>query len=298
MQKLTIGMPVYNGASTIRFALDSLLTQTYSEFVLIISDNASMDNTESICLEYQLKDQRVRYVRNLENIGPHHNFCKVLDEAETEFFMWAAHDDHWAKDYIESIMECFKQCSSSIAAINTEAIYTINKSEKKFFAEGKAFYDFEIGDPILRVKHILKNNYGNLFYSIYRREYLYNKKAQSILSNLKCYSQNEIPLFLEVALRGNFKVIPEPKFYKETNIETYKIAKWEINGGLLPVTSLKKYFKCIFLGAIYHFKTLFDLIISILNLNIITKYKIYLISNCFQNILFHYFSMVCIFKKK
>lgn len=98
--QVSIGMPVYNGAKFIREALDSLLAQTFTDFELTISDNASTDGTEAICREYAAKDQRIRYVRQPENLGAAANFRFVLDEAVGEYFMWAAADDLWVPNFI------------------------------------------------------------------------------------------------------------------------------------------------------------------------------------------------------
>jgi len=99
--RVSIGMPVYNGEKFICKALDSLLSQTFSDFELIISDNASTDNTEALCLEYAACDSRIRYVRQEENQGPLANFQYVLDEAVGEYFMWAACDDYWEPVCVE-----------------------------------------------------------------------------------------------------------------------------------------------------------------------------------------------------
>ena len=66
---VSIGMLVYNGEMHIRQALDSLLAQEYENFELIISDNASTDRTQDICLEYAARDERIRYYRNETNMG-------------------------------------------------------------------------------------------------------------------------------------------------------------------------------------------------------------------------------------
>ena len=100
---VSIGMPVYNGEKYIREALDSLLAQTFSNFELIISDNASTDATKAICEEYVRNDPRIRYVRQSENRGALANFKFVLNQAKGEFFMWAAADDRWNEHWIESI---------------------------------------------------------------------------------------------------------------------------------------------------------------------------------------------------
>ncbi|MEI6268153.1 MAG: glycosyltransferase [Methylococcaceae bacterium] len=90
---VSIGMPVYNGAEYIREALDSLLAQTFTDFELIISDNASNDTTQEICQKYAEQDSRIRYIRQSTNMGAMPNFTFVLHEARAEYFMWATHDD-------------------------------------------------------------------------------------------------------------------------------------------------------------------------------------------------------------
>ncbi|MEM7757352.1 MAG: glycosyltransferase family 2 protein [Cyanobacteria bacterium P01_A01_bin.40] len=76
---ISIGMPVYNGANFIREAFDSILSQTYENFELIISDNASTDETEKICREYMSQDSRFRYYRSQQNLGAAWNFNRVFD---------------------------------------------------------------------------------------------------------------------------------------------------------------------------------------------------------------------------
>lgn len=98
---LTIGLPVYNGEESIARALDSLLSQSHQDFLLIISDNASTDGTEEICRDYASRDSRIRYVRQPENIGAALNFRFVLFAAFTPYFMWAAADDFWATSFVE-----------------------------------------------------------------------------------------------------------------------------------------------------------------------------------------------------
>lgn len=98
--KVSIGMPVYNGEERVREALDSLLAQTFTDFELIISDDASVDKTGEICLGYVKKDPRIHYVRQPKNRGLESNFQFVLDQARGEYFMWAAQDDVRSPDYI------------------------------------------------------------------------------------------------------------------------------------------------------------------------------------------------------
>lgn len=113
---VTIGMPVFNGEATITEALDSLLGQTYSDFELFISDNASTDRTGEICKRYQARDNRVCYHRNTENIGPTANFNKLIEMGNGSLFMWAACDDLWEPDFIGELVRLLKNDPSAVLA--------------------------------------------------------------------------------------------------------------------------------------------------------------------------------------
>ena len=101
MPKVTIGMPVYNAEKYLRKSLGALVSQSFKDFELIISDNASIDGSSDICKEYSKIDDRIKYVRQPVNIGGWENFKYVLNEAQGEFFMWSAADDIRSLDFIE-----------------------------------------------------------------------------------------------------------------------------------------------------------------------------------------------------
>src|SRR4030065_2003444 len=91
--RVSIGLPVYNGERYISETLDSLLSQTYKDFELIISDNASIDRTEHICLSYAEKDERIRFSRNPVNVGSAKNYRMSFELSHGEYFRWANYDD-------------------------------------------------------------------------------------------------------------------------------------------------------------------------------------------------------------
>ena len=101
-------MPVYNGESFLAQALDSLLAQSFREFELIISDNSSTDRTQSICESRRQQDARIRYFRQPANRGPNWNFDFVLRRATGKYFMWAAHDDLWDREWIATLLRIFR----------------------------------------------------------------------------------------------------------------------------------------------------------------------------------------------
>lgn len=103
--RVSIGIPVYNGELYLEEAIESIVAQTFEDFELIISDNASTDRTEEICQAYAAKDRRIRYYRNEKNLGPARNYNRVFELAKGEYFKWAAHDDLLAPEYLERCVE-------------------------------------------------------------------------------------------------------------------------------------------------------------------------------------------------
>jgi glycosyltransferase involved in cell wall biosynthesis len=100
MPRVTLGMPVYNGERFLEETLRALLAQTYTDFEIIISDNASTDATAAVCKRYVAADRRIKYFRETENRGAAWNYNRVVELASGEYFKWAAHDDLITPDYL------------------------------------------------------------------------------------------------------------------------------------------------------------------------------------------------------
>jgi glycosyltransferase involved in cell wall biosynthesis len=107
---VSIGLPVYNGERHLRQALDSMLAQTFEDFELIISDNASTDATEEICRTYAARDARIRYSRNATNVGAQLNHHRVFRLARGTYFKWAGHDDMLAPDFLRRCVAVLDNC--------------------------------------------------------------------------------------------------------------------------------------------------------------------------------------------
>jgi glycosyltransferase involved in cell wall biosynthesis len=119
--KLTVGLPVFNGEKYLAGAIDSILKQTFSDFELVISDNASTDHTQHICREYAAKDARIRYYRNEKNIGASKNFNRVFELSCGEYFKWTAHDDLQAPTYLQKCVAVLDK-DPSVIACHSETI--------------------------------------------------------------------------------------------------------------------------------------------------------------------------------
>lgn len=98
---VSLGLPVYNGENFLRQALESILSQTYANWELILSDNGSTDGTEAVCREFAARDPRIRYFREELNRGATWNFNRVFTLSRGTFFRWTAHDDLCAPELLE-----------------------------------------------------------------------------------------------------------------------------------------------------------------------------------------------------
>src|SRR5262249_55497527 len=118
---VTVGLPVYNSECYLEHSLKSLLAQTYYDFELIISDNASTDGTADICKRYAKHDSRIRYYRNETNIGLPSNFNRVFELTTTPYLKWSTADDYWAPTFLERALEIMER-DPSIALCYPQAV--------------------------------------------------------------------------------------------------------------------------------------------------------------------------------
>ncbi|RDJ32162.1 MAG: glycosyltransferase family 2 protein [Crenarchaeota archaeon] len=212
--KICIGLPVYNGEKFIRNAIDSLLAQTYTNFEIIISDNGSNDKTELICKEYVKKDCRVKYKRHKKNMGGIWNFNYVLEEAKSEYFMWAGVDDVWSSKFLEKNIVFLESNKKYVGSIGEVITYnSISKElifEKEKYVKDKNFEHVHpiIGDYGKKVNFILKFCRASLIYGIFNRKVLKN----SFIKNY--FPTWDLAVILNIVKNGDIQVIPDVVLYR------------------------------------------------------------------------------------
>lgn len=135
---VSIGFPVFNNSKYIKNALDTILNQSFKDFELIISDNASTDDTPKICQSYAEKDSRIKYFRQEKNFGAIQNFKFVLEKSSSSYFLWAASDDLRNDQWLECCYETLKSNpDAAIAYGSTQAIDNNGKEIDHFMNRGK-----------------------------------------------------------------------------------------------------------------------------------------------------------------
>jgi glycosyltransferase involved in cell wall biosynthesis len=110
--RVLVGLPVFNGAEYIASAIESVLSQTLTDFRLIIGDNASTDETEDICRTYAGGDGRIEYFRHSKNLGVVPNFRFVYQPDGESYFKWTGHDDILEPTYLERCVGLLEDDSS------------------------------------------------------------------------------------------------------------------------------------------------------------------------------------------
>ena len=114
--RVTIGLPVYNGENYLAEAIESLLSQTFTDFELVICDNGSTDRTEQVCRAFAARDARIRYYRESQNRGLAWNFSRTFELARGRYFKWQAHDDLCGPTLLERSVEALDRDPALVLA--------------------------------------------------------------------------------------------------------------------------------------------------------------------------------------
>lgn len=207
--RVSIGLPVYNGENYLALAIDSLLAQTYQDFELIISDNASTDRTEAICRDYASRDARIRYVREQENRGAAWNFNRLVDLARGEYFTWAAHDDLRAPNWLQRCVEMLDSDWSAVLCFTRH---------QPIDADGKPFNsprnlagtrrEFNSNSAHLRYRDVLLHcDWCYEMFGLARTAVMRRTGLQ------RAYYGGDKMLLVELSLLGRFEEAPEVLFF-------------------------------------------------------------------------------------
>jgi glycosyltransferase involved in cell wall biosynthesis len=204
--RLTIGLPVYNGEEFLARALDSLLAQTFTDFRLVISDNASTDGTADICRDYAQRDARIVIHRAAENGGVAWNFNRVVHLADTEYFKWATHDDLCAPELVDRCVEVLDR-EPRVVLCYTKSCFIDRQG--KVVAEYQNAIDASADTPYERFRNVLTNlslchmQLGVTRLAVLRQTGLHG-----------AYPTSDRVLLAELALLGRFHEIDATLFFR------------------------------------------------------------------------------------
>jgi len=203
--RLGIGLPVYNGATYLAEAIEALLGQTYEDFELIISDNASTDATEDICRQYAAQDARIRYIRQPRNIGGLLNHNVVFEYCRSELFKWAADDDLYGRDLVERCVAALDEHPDVVLAHSWTAV--INSGGEVVQAIEYPLATSSVAAPV-RFRSMLFDDGGDDDYGVIRTEVLRR------IPPYDSYHRSDRTLMAELALHGRFYQVPAWLYFR------------------------------------------------------------------------------------
>lgn len=208
--RLTIGLPVYNGEDYLAESLEALLGQSYEDFELVISDNASTDGTADICHRYGRQDSRIRYIRQPRNIGlnPNHNF--VIRQARGELFKMASHDDLYARDLLKRCVDALDQRPEMVIAHCWEAMIDPAGAVTKVLG-----YSVAADSPRApeRFRSMLFDGWDDYTYGVMRTRVL----LRTHLHGSHHFADRTINT--ELSLHGPFYMVPEWLYFRRDHPE-------------------------------------------------------------------------------
>jgi len=208
--RVTIGFPVYNGEEFIREAIESILSQTFEDFELIIIDNKSDDNTVAICNEFT-EDERVSIIENMRNTGIAANHNKCIQKARGKYFKWAHHDDLIAPEFLQECVDVLERRPDVILAF-ASGEYCIDENGNISRHSNWKDFDLSSDSPSCRLRQYLMQvvpEAGSL-------EYHFGLIRTSVLRRtapLLPYPGADHVFFSELALRGKWYRVDKPLFY-------------------------------------------------------------------------------------
>ena len=224
--QVSLGMPIFNGENYLEDTLDSILAQTFTDFELIISDNASTDRTREICLAYQAKDSRIHYTRNEKNLGAAKNYNLLFDLARGEYFKWVAHDDPCAPEYLEYCVNLFNSEADAVMCYPRTILIDENDEVIEYHDDG-----FDLRSPKAG-QRLRKSFYSSAWchpvFGLIRANVL---KQTDLIGN---YASSDKVLLAELAMLGKCCEVPKHLAYRrlhpqnstETHTSDEAMAAW------------------------------------------------------------------------
>ena len=233
MVKLTIGLPTYNCENIIGNKIEELLKQSFKDYVLIISDNNSTDNTGKICESMSKKDNRIVFFQQDKNKGPFWNFNFLLQKAQTDYFVMITPDDILSKNFLESNINILEKCKELVGSIGECSLFNriIDSNSHKFeinILNNSRKYQYVHpvkGELKEKIRFYLDFQMGSQFYSIFRTKDI---KFANFYRNKANYGmwQSDFAAILKILKRGNLHVDLESFFYKEVSTKSHSVIKY------------------------------------------------------------------------
>lgn len=183
------------------------MAQDYPNFELLISDNASTDDTQDIIRAYAERDSRVRVVRHAENKGAPANFNFVFHETDGPYFMWAADDDRWEPGYVSACVAALQARSDAVLACTK--IRFMDETGGPGMLDGAMYDNSDLSCASLfqRIRVLLSRGAWYQIYGLIRRDALVRTRLAGNAFGA------DVVLLVELAAQGKLVRVPDVLFH-------------------------------------------------------------------------------------
>ena len=210
-----------------------MLKQSFKDYVLIISDNNSTDNTGKICESMSKKDNRIVFFQQDKNKGPFWNFNFLLQKAQTNYFVMTTPDDILSKNFLESNINILEKCKELVGSIGECSLFNriIDSNSHKFeinILKNSRKYQYVHpvkGELKEKIRFYLDFQMGSQFFSVFRTKDI---KFANFYRNKANYGmwQSDFAAILKILKRGNLHVDLESFLYKEVSTKSHSVIKY------------------------------------------------------------------------
>lgn len=209
---LTIGVPVFNGERYLATALAGVQAQTFTDFEVVIGDNASTDRTPQIAAEFAAADPRFRYLRRERNIGLVPNFNQLFQQTSGEFFAWHAADDLTDPQFYGACVALLQAHPEAAAA--TSEILLIDGAGNVLGADPERIQG-DHPDRVVRFTELASfGHYAQFTYGVYRRSMMARTRLM-----LPFFWTSDRLFLAELALQGTLVRDPRQLFFVRQHME-------------------------------------------------------------------------------
>jgi glycosyltransferase involved in cell wall biosynthesis len=211
---ISVGLPVCNAGSYIKDAIESVLAQTFDDFELIISDNASTDCTNDICRAYAGKDRRVRFFVNEQNCGIAENYNRVFGLATGKYFHWMGGDDSHDPLFLERCVAALEAHPGHVLCYST--VKVIDAHGDELCVVDNAMLGTTSPCTAKRLRTVMfEDPFCHTVFSLFRTATL---RTTDLIGN---FHNSDRVLVAQAALQGPFLHIPEALFFNRDHPDRY-----------------------------------------------------------------------------
>ena len=198
---LTVGVPVFNGADYLEVAVRSVLSQSFTDLELVISDNASTDTTGAIARAMAAGDPRVTYRRNAENVGLSGNLNLLVPLARGRLFKWATADDLLRPGYLARCVETMDANPGAVLVYPKTVFVDADGASLDLEDPGWHLASGDVSERLRRA--IIADGFVNASLGVIRTDALRRTRL------LPRYPGGDYRLMAELSILGTFVEIPD-----------------------------------------------------------------------------------------